>query len=576
MKPRSPSHAALLSTLGAFLILTPMTCPGMYWGESSVLTARAWQLGGSHPPGYGAFLHGLHLIQKILPLGDIAFRSNIFSIFILACVAGALTLFLMKIKVPAIIAVPESLAFTLVLPVLHAAVSAEVYSLNLLLLMAVLILLIDPECNQQKRYLAVFLAGCALVHHMTFLLVLPGLTGLYFFRGKLNKPFKKCNVAGPVFLILGCSTLLFFPIRESDVPRIVWGDASNWRGFLTLITASEETSGSLLSGLTAPGDILRRAGRIAKLIRETLTLPGLLLVIPGAMHLLQDRRRLAACMGIALVLMTAAVVVYNSNETTSFYLPGLLFFWILSVLGLNTIILWLRRSRLKTLQITASVLLLLPLAMLCLIVPRAVCASPIDNHIPGRLARYKMNHLNENALTLCRRSDICFQNWYLTDVEHRNQNHTIFQHLLSFSWYLADLAREDMVHPRILAHEIEDSHSWNAAATSAVVLENMPVRQIVVSDPEIIRDMAFAGMEHVPLNCLPFGAVIASSAAAGDPPMISLHLTSRMDAVTAQQLISEYYRQCRFFAICGMPDKTTIYQNMARELDEFGREQKWW
>jgi len=218
---------------------------------------------------------------------------------------------------------------------------------------------------------------------------------------------------------------------------------------LTLISAGEEATGSLISGIMNPGGITRRGRQLGHLVAGTLSIPGLVLVIPGAVALWQRHRRMTVCLVSGLVCITCAVIIYDSNESASFFLPGLLFLWLLSVAGLTYLIMRLLQLPYAVARWTAGTLKWIPAAVLVfLLIPRAVGVAPMDSCFPGYFARIKSDILPSDTLRVCRRSDICFQNWYLNVVERRSAQETVFQHLLSFRWYL-----EDLTHAPILPDE---------------------------------------------------------------------------------------------------------------------------
>lgn len=559
----------------------------MYWGESSLLTARAWQLGGSHPPGYCGYLHLIHLVQKILPFGDVLYRSNLAGGVLLAAVAGMLVVLMRALQVPLIVAVPESIGFTMSVPILNASTSAEVYSLHLCLILAVALLFLDAEASFHRACLAAFMTGLALTHHLTFVFMLPGI--LWLFRVRF-RPFlrrRSAVLAVLIMFILGLSPYVFFPVREVTEPAIVWGNASDFKGFMTLITAGEEATGSLLSGILKPGGIADRANRIAQLSLDTLTGPGLILVIAGIFYLMRHKRAMAIFLLLGLLSITAAVLVYDSNETASFYLPGLLFLWVFSVAGLSCLIYLLKNSPSRPAHWLSYGLMALPtLILVTLIIPRAADVSLADTRLPGALVRIKSDTLPENTLIISRRSDICFQHWYLRSVEHRNRQQTIFQHLLSFRWYLSDLADEGYIHPALLTYPVEDSRSWNAAATASLVLTNRKIRWTVIMDPETVQDVLDAGA-HIPgLICLPWGVLVPRDVSPLLRTLPDFEVIQYLDPVfwqsfdpdpiTLQLLMTDSYRQSKFFTACGETDHRDRYYSAAEMLQQQGHLKNWW
>ncbi|MBN1297191.1 DUF2723 domain-containing protein, partial [bacterium] len=328
-----PVFLAQITTLSVFSLLLGMTSPGISWGESALLTTRGWQLGSAHPPGYGGFLHLIHLAQHVLPLGDIAFRANIMGILIMAAASGLILLFMHSLKTPPVLALPHSITFAISLPVLSAVTSAEVYSLHLLLFLGIILILSRHSPRIPSIYSAAFLIGVAATHHLTFLILSPGILWLLATQLRHTKHRLRTASIAVTLLLFGLSAWIAFPIRESVAPAIVWGDASTIDGFMTLITAAEETRGSMRSGLSTISGILHRSRNLGSLLMSTLTLPGLLLAIPGVFTCIKFHRRLTLALCLSGFLLAGSVVIYHSNESASFFLPGLLIVSVFSITG---------------------------------------------------------------------------------------------------------------------------------------------------------------------------------------------------------------------------------------------------
>ena len=76
---------ALVSFVSALAIYTRTLTPGLLHGDSGEFQTLAYLLGHTHPTGYPIYLL-LAKLLTFLPLGDVAYRVNLFSAFM-----GALT-----------------------------------------------------------------------------------------------------------------------------------------------------------------------------------------------------------------------------------------------------------------------------------------------------------------------------------------------------------------------------------------------------------------------------------------------------------------------------------------------------
>ncbi|MBN1296634.1 hypothetical protein JXA80_07620, partial [bacterium] len=244
--------------------------------------------------------------------------------------------------------------------------------------------------------------------------------------------------------------------------------------------------------------------------------------------------------------------------------------------GITDIVRRLDQSRLRAVRLIRWPMLLLPCLWMCALIPRAVTASPGESRVAERLARYRIDSGGAGATVVSRRSDTCFQLWYMTEIELRGYPDVVFQHLLSFPWYARDLVLRGLMPERILTYPFEDSRSWNAAATAALIMTRRLSRPIVILDPEILDDLVYAGFTLENPGCLPFGACL------GPPNRIGVHYPIAfdpgmpMDLLSAQQMITEYIRQARFFELCGEPHRAHACRDAAMAIDRFGRQNEWW
>ncbi|MCD4653394.1 DUF2723 domain-containing protein [bacterium] len=569
MKTVISCSAILLTVFLTFATHLFLVAPGLYWGESALVTARAWQMGGSHPSGYGAYLQLLHFSQKILPFGDIPFRSNCCGVFYLALATGLLAFLFLQFKVPLVIAIPGSMMFSIAVPVLHATAAAEVYSFHILLILIVLNLVLKSPETIKWVFLGSFLSGIAVTHHLTYVFFLPGLT--YVFLKTILKKKQKLKLVSIslVFFLLGLSLYVYLPIRETCIPVLVWGESSKLSGFITLITASEETTGSLISGISDLDSIQKRAIIIGNILNKSLSILGLILACLGIVALWKKSLDYIAISLTVLVLLTFSVIVYNSNETASFYLPGILLIWVFSVMGFYSMILWMRNFRSKITVTLSHGLLFLPLCLLILLLPSVSSQCAAGIRMPHILSSYRLNTSPNDSVFISRRSDYCFLNWYQEQIEKRSSSNTVFQHLLSFKWYYRDLVQEDLLNNNLLGYSFEDSWSWNSAVTATIVFQNLNKRRIIIAENEILSDLEKAGFTDYSLSCLPFGVELDSLDVFRSVPVIPFYIQGNVDSITAHLLSLEFLRQSKFYELCGDYSSSKSAKKVASELHEF-------
>lgn len=224
-----------LSCVIISFIFIRTSCPTVFLGDSGEMIASAYTLGIGHPPGYPLYM----LMVKIaswLPLGDVAFRANLFSSFLAVLVflsmyfAGLTALECifrkkqdMPMKLSALIA-----AFILVFSYMSWFLAVQAKgSLYLMSHLAELIAI--TACLKfiygkkvKYFYFAAFLAGfMPAIHHSMGIIMIFVLAGLALNMKKLNTSQK---IKGLAFFMLSLMTAyLYLFIRAKADPVVYWG-----------------------------------------------------------------------------------------------------------------------------------------------------------------------------------------------------------------------------------------------------------------------------------------------------------------------------------------------------------------
>ncbi|MGC8879171.1 MAG: glycosyltransferase family 117 protein [Anaerolineae bacterium] len=165
------------------------TCaPSLLFGDSGEFQFVPYILGIAHPTGYPLYVMLGWLWSHLLPLGNVAYRMNVFSslwaaltvgaIFLLAREFMARTIGERDFAVTRVAAGIASASFAVTQTFWGQAVIAEVYTLNAFFVALVLLLFLHWTQAPLRRSRIIALAstfGLALTHHRTILALLPGM-----------------------------------------------------------------------------------------------------------------------------------------------------------------------------------------------------------------------------------------------------------------------------------------------------------------------------------------------------------------------------------------------------------------
>jgi hypothetical protein len=253
----SRSTAAVAVACAAAVPYFIGAAPGLYWLDSAEFVAAAWELGVAHPPGH-PLAALFHRLVCYLPVGTIAFRVGLASA--LATIGAVILLFFICNELIDALAAGRTDAggspgtsrsirwiacgFGALSPAFSyalwfSAVRAEVYALNLLLLLAGIYLLLRGRRQEDGRYVlaSAFCFGLALCnHHLLALLALPGAL-LLLPRAAWRMKLGRALLWAPVAVLAALCLLAYLPLRAEQSPSVNWGAPSTAERLAWVVSA---------------------------------------------------------------------------------------------------------------------------------------------------------------------------------------------------------------------------------------------------------------------------------------------------------------------------------------------------
>ncbi|MBI4498301.1 MAG: DUF2723 domain-containing protein [Chloroflexi bacterium] len=446
----------------------PTLAPSITWKnggiDSGELALAVSAVGIAHPTGYPLYVV-LGKVFTWLPWGEPAFRLNLFSA-LSAALAAAVLAYAVQRACPA--EVPPwardlaagvaglLLAFT---PALWSqAVITEVYALHSLFVAANLALLLAAtdgrRAGRPRAVLALgcLVAGLALAHHVTILLLAPG-TGLYLWLARRTlPPLGRREVAvGVGLLLLGLSPYLLLPLRSSQQAVANWGDPQTLANFVAQVSARDYAG--MLTG-TPTTAALARIPAAARLVLEQYGWAGVLLITTGGWVLWQQHRALAGHLALSGGLVLAQAAHYVARDSEVYLLPLYVLLALALGVGAASALAALptvvprragrqRRAFLLTPELARLVggLALAALPVVSYLQHR----SAVDVHADGEAVAYArevLEGLAPQAVVLAADDRETFSLWYVHSVLGVRQDVLVLDaRLLAWPWYLDNLRR---------------------------------------------------------------------------------------------------------------------------------------
>jgi hypothetical protein len=339
---------SLLPSWTVFTILAAVylwtIAPGLTWAnggsDGGDLISAAATGGIAHPTGYPLYLLLARLFQ-FLPLGSLAFRTNLMSALAMA-LAGSMVcdLVIRSISTRKTVSagsggLAAGLAFGLAPVVWSQAVITEVYALQALLTVLVLQVYTLPEANIDRRWidgLRGVLLGLAVCNHLTGLLLVPAAVLVGALHSRSTPRFDRASLPTQLLgFVAGLALYLILPLRALTQPPVNWGNVTSLERFWWLVSGGLYQSSNLQASLPA---LWERIQSFAALLLEQFGSSGLLLGLLGLV-VFGSRSRLYLLTAWTALAYSAFALFYRSVDFQVYLIPALLSLAVWMGLGLS-------------------------------------------------------------------------------------------------------------------------------------------------------------------------------------------------------------------------------------------------
>jgi len=351
MKRTDAVIAAGLFT-GSFALYIRTLAPSLLYGDSAELQTISYTLGIGHPTGYPVYI----LLAKLftfIPVGEIAYRVNLFSAFCAALTIGMLYLTLRKLGALVIPSVCGALALAVTSLFWKHASIAEVYTPSAACLALILFCLFQWKETNLPRwiFIAGLIGGLSLGIHTTVALSgIPVLSYLILANAR-RAAWSRALLGTTLGLAIFLGSFLFLDLMNSPAGyynTVVRPSLSVWK----MTPADFDSPFERLAFLYFPpqfkgqffaatSDQIRTrftdftAGWLSSLLLPILGLISLLRTLPEES---QSRWQEAILLGGALLFFFVFAITYNVSDFHVYYIPVILLLSIFMGLGVNAII----------------------------------------------------------------------------------------------------------------------------------------------------------------------------------------------------------------------------------------------
>jgi hypothetical protein len=223
---------AVLLSGAAFTLYVSTLAPTVLVGDGGEFQFVPYLLGVAHPTGYPLYCLLGWAWSHLLPVGDVAYRMNLFSAIWAALAVGLLhptTRLLLRRTAPALPSLVHGLiailaaSFFAVTPTFWSqAIIAEVYGLHTALVVLLFLLLLHwaEQPTRRSLLLIALTFGLGLSHHSTTLLLAPAILTYLWLKGRHLVRDRRLVLSAILLLLLPLALYLYIPLRAPHTPYL--------------------------------------------------------------------------------------------------------------------------------------------------------------------------------------------------------------------------------------------------------------------------------------------------------------------------------------------------------------------
>jgi hypothetical protein len=370
---------ALLIGGAALSLYVRTLAPFLLPSDSGEFQVLVHQLGLAHTTGYSTYLILGHLFERSLPLGDVAYRVNLFSAVMaalaVALVYAAATVLTGKRLAGAVAALCLAVGFTF----WSQAVIAEVYSTGAAFTAAVLLLVLLwlRTGARWPIFAAALLGGVGLGAHSSLGLLGIAVAAFLLLHWPRRHEWLLAGLLGVlvgVALYAGGMLLVDARAAPADIFNVAYAPSRSKWGLSeadianplvrTWFLASAGQWRSALFNDPLVDSVTNTLGFAVRLGRE-YALPALLLALAGAILLLRREWRTGAFLLGALALQIVIYANYDVGDRYVFFIPSYILLALLLAEGVGGVLRWVAARTWGTPAV--QLVLAVALALLCVV-----------------------------------------------------------------------------------------------------------------------------------------------------------------------------------------------------------------
>jgi len=342
----------------AFALYLRTAARSAVFGDGPELATAAFQLGVAHPTGYPLYTLLAHAFIRLVPFGEVIFRTTLLSVVASAATVAMVYVLgcaLFRQRWPAaVVAVLFAVSDTF----WSQAVVTEVYALHMLLIVGVLTGLVQWDRTGRRRYLraGALLYGLSLTHHLMAVTWLPALLVLVF-RSRHRRAAASDWRGLTLLTVAPLMLYAYLPLAAWRDPPMNWGDVRTVRHFVEHLSGAQYRFHMGHRSLASWWRSVVNYGGIPEdhvcdgFLLSQFGLPIVWLAPLGIATLVRRNRRMLWVTATAYIVPLLWALNYNITDPDAYFEPSHLVVALWIGYGLRQVVHWLatalRRRRLR-------------------------------------------------------------------------------------------------------------------------------------------------------------------------------------------------------------------------------------
>jgi hypothetical protein len=434
MKRYVDALIAFALAFASTLLYLRTLAPDVVDADGGELQFAGWNFSFVHPTGYPLFLILGGLFQHLVPIGNPAYRLNIFTALTAAGAVATLYLGIKEMTQQRAVSIIAAASFALTQTFWYDASAAETYALNVFFIafLILLALMWQREPTARRSTASCFVYGLALAHHRTIVLWLPAFV-LFFIIVALKSrvPVSTFRLLPSAFLFFAPLLLyLYIPLRASASPYTVLPLAPGRE--IILYDSSPHGFVNYILGRVFQHEIgwdtvsLVRLFAVPQLLLDQFGAVGVVLGIVGfgAMVWHREWARLALLLtSFAATVLFASV--YHIGDIVHYYVPAYLVWAVWIGVALSAVVSAATRYSLLATRLLPTFCLLLsvfflPIFQLITNLPAADRSR--ETQAREQWTRILAAPIPQNAILISNDRDEMMPLWYMQYVENTRRD----------------------------------------------------------------------------------------------------------------------------------------------------------